>query len=89
MSLINEINHQAAEQGKTIVTDQPVEEAVSDLVNLADMAPDDTYNEETLKRVVKDYKSKVPGDIDLKDKPAENKESDFDGEKAGETSSED
>ena len=33
MTLMTEINHQAAEQGHTIITDQKVDESVSNLLN--------------------------------------------------------
>ena len=33
MTLLTEINHQAAEQGHTIITDQDVDESVSNLIN--------------------------------------------------------
>jgi hypothetical protein len=33
MTLVSEINHQAAEQGHTIITDEPYDETVSNLIN--------------------------------------------------------
>ena len=33
MTLVSEINHQAAEQGHTIITDQNVDESLSNLIN--------------------------------------------------------
>ena len=36
MTLMTEINHQAAEQGHTIITDQSVDESVSNLINSFD-----------------------------------------------------
>jgi hypothetical protein len=33
MTLLTEINHQAAEQGHTIITEQPVDETISNLIN--------------------------------------------------------
>ena len=36
MTLLTEINHQAAEQGHTIITDKTVDESVSNLINSFD-----------------------------------------------------
>ena len=46
LSLINEINYQAAEQGKTVATKQTVKQSVSDMIN--------EINDDTVKEVIKD-----------------------------------
>jgi len=84
MTLINEINHQAAEQGKTYATDKKLNETMSDLINNVEHAPNNNDNEALLKETLKEYKSKIPGDIKFG-----NSEGDYDAEHKGKTSSED
>lgn len=90
MSLINEINHQAAEQGKTVVTDVPVDETISDLITQSNFDKSTSKeskaaSEDLIRKAKAAYKKAVPGDIKLDN----NKEENYDGEKKGKTSSED
>ena len=79
ITLITEINHQAAEQGHTIVTDQNFDETMSNLVNSFQIGKEE-HTEAAFKQTQEAYNKKVSDD---------NKESAYDGEKAGQTSSED
>ncbi len=79
ITLITEMNHQAAEQGHTIATDEDFDETMSNLVNSFEIGTkEDT--EGTFKETQEAYNKKVSDD---------NKESAYDGEKTGQTSSED
>lgn len=65
MTFISEINHQAAEQGHTIATEEKFDESISDLINTMQNDPDPVGLEKAYKANIKSYMSKVPGDIDL------------------------
>ncbi len=65
MTFINEINHQAAEQGHTIATEEKLDESISDLLNTMNSDPDPVGLEKAYKENIKSYMSKVPGDINL------------------------
>ncbi len=67
MTFINEINHQAAEQGHTIATEEKLDESISDLLNTMQNDPDPVGLEKAYKENIKSYMSKVPGNIDLSD----------------------
>ena len=79
ITLITEINHQAAEQGHTMITDEPFDETMSNFVNSFEIGTKE-HTEGTFKETQEAYNKKVSDD---------NKESAYDGEKAGQTSSED
>ena len=51
MTLMTEINHQAAEQGHTVITDENVDESVSNLVNSFTAG-----NEKDTKEILKESK---------------------------------
>ena len=80
MTLISEINHQAAEQGHTIVTKEKINENISTFVNSMESG-DLKTTEKVFKDMAGNYKEAM-------DK-ADIKKSDVDGEKAGKTSNED
>lgn len=90
-TLLNEINYCAAEQGHTVITDEPFDEKISTFIN--SLNTDYDYSDhseeeiremqgEFIKDIVKDYKEQTSTTPEFK-------ESEFDGEKAGQTSSED
>ena len=79
ITLITEMNHQAAEQGHTIATDQNFEETMSNLVNSFEIGTKE-HTETAFKQTQEAYNEKVSDD---------NKESAYDGEESGQTSSED
>lgn len=58
MTLLTEINHQAAQQGATIITDENFDESLSDLVNSFDIGTQE-QTEETFKETKKVYKEKI------------------------------
>ena len=66
MTLIHEINHQAAEQGKTFATEEKFDESISDLINSVDQNTDPETVKELFKTALKTYKEKVPDDIKFK-----------------------
>lgn len=79
ITLITEMNHQAAEQGHTFVSDEDFDETISNFVASFDIGTDE-QTKGTFKETQAAYKQKVSDD---------NKESAYDGEKEGQTSSED
>ena len=79
ITLITEINQQAAEQGHTIITDEPFDETMSNFVNSFDIGTAED-NVGTFREAQEAYKQMLTDD---------NKESSYDGEKEGQTSSED
>lgn len=84
MSLISEINMQAAEQGKTIVTDEKIDENMSTLIKDIENNYTEEQTADLFKTIMKEYKESVPGDIKFG-----NTEEDYDAELKGKTSSED
>lgn len=83
ITLISEINNQASLQGHTIITDENVDESMSNFLG-SFIIGDESDTKETLKETQESYKEKL--DKLISD---QNKESAYDGEKEGQTSSED
>tara|TARA_R110000824_G_scaffold79883_1_gene201192 strand:+ start:1176 stop:1718 length:543 start_codon:yes stop_codon:yes gene_type:complete len=84
MSLISEINMQAAEQGKTIVTEEKIDENMSTLIKDIENNYTEEQTSDLFKTIMKQYKENIPGDIKFG-----NSEGDYDAEHKGKTSSED
>jgi len=78
MTLIHEINHQAAEQGKTFATEEKFDESMSNLINSVDQDSDPEVVKELFKTALKTYKDKVPDDIKSKVDEIEKKNSNED-----------
>tara|TARA_R110001606_G_scaffold373298_1_gene530648 strand:- start:698 stop:1213 length:516 start_codon:yes stop_codon:yes gene_type:complete len=78
MTLIHEINHQAAEQGKTFATEEKFDESMSNLINSVDQDSDPEVVKELFKTALKTYKDKVPDDIKSKVDEIEKKTSNED-----------
>ena len=68
MTLINEINHQAAEQGHTIATEEKIDESVADMLNQMQNSADPAALEKAYMKNINNYKEQIPGDIILNDK---------------------
>ena len=83
ITLISEINNQASLQGHTIITDENIDESMSTFLG-SFMVGDESDTKETFKETQKSYKEKL--DKVISD---DNKESSYDSEKKGQTSSED
>tara|TARA_R110002020_G_scaffold6077_1_gene25409 strand:+ start:1121 stop:1708 length:588 start_codon:yes stop_codon:yes gene_type:complete len=83
ITLISEINNQASLQGHTIITDENVDESMSNFLGSFIMG-DESDTKETLKETQENYKQKLNKVIS-----DDNKESAYDSEKKGQTSSED
>ena len=79
ITIITEMNHQAAEQGHTFISDETFDETISDFINSFDIGTDE-HTKGTFKETQAAYKKMVSDD---------NKESAYDGEKKGQTSNED
>ena len=84
MALISEINMQAAEQGKTIITEEKIDEKMSTLIKDLENNYTEEQTANLFKTIMKEYKESVPGDIKFG-----NSEGDYDAEHKGKTSSED
>ena len=67
MTLINEINHQAAEQGHTIATEEKIDESVADMLNQMQNSADPVALEKAYMKNINNYKEQIPGDIVLND----------------------
>lgn len=71
MTLIHEINHQAAAQGHTFATDEKFDESMSSLINEVaagnNSEKDNSQLEEAYKRSMKSYTDQIPGNVNLKD----------------------
>ena len=78
MTLIHEINHQAAEQGKTFATEEKFDESMSNLINSVDQDSDPEVVKELFKTALKTYKDKVPDNIKSKVDEIEKKTSNED-----------
>tara|TARA_R110000764_G_scaffold153319_1_gene241216 strand:- start:871 stop:1380 length:510 start_codon:yes stop_codon:yes gene_type:complete len=63
MTLINEINHQGAEQGHTYATDEKLDESLSDLINSVDQKGNSEDIEKLFKTTLEKHKEKIPDDI--------------------------
>tara|TARA_R110002012_G_scaffold236249_3_gene409977 strand:- start:3 stop:560 length:558 start_codon:yes stop_codon:yes gene_type:complete len=89
ITIITEFNHQAATQGKTIVTKEKMKETMATFISSFDIgSEEDTENlfkrEKEISKAKTEHYNKL-----AKESRDNNKESDYDGEKAGQTSSED
>ena len=82
ITLISGINEHAAMQGHTIVTDKPVDETMSEFIG-SFVAGNEEETKAAFNNTQNAYKDKVEKYTD------DNKESAYDGEKEGQTSSED
>jgi hypothetical protein len=82
ITLISGINEHAAMQGHTIVTDKPVDETMSEFIG-SFVAGNEEETKAAFDNTQNAYKDKVEKYTD------DNKESAYDGEKEGQTSSED
>jgi hypothetical protein len=93
MSVINELNNQAALQAKLIYTEDKVDKSIEKLISNLNLGEDIDLSEEDVQAFLKyqsgERNSETPKFKEREEKSDDNKEENFDSEKKGKTSSED